>query len=637
MTTITSMLGGKPVTIHHGEALPGDAGLYGLDVESTYLTDRIQFDENFRVRLVQFGTEDVAWIYDLMDDAQREAAVYMLRDSRVSFCSHTNMDVLAVWSSLGIDISHRNVDTRMLAIEAYPDKGEDRDLKTLATMHGMPELAEADAELYEWMRAKWINNGGKKNAAKSAIEQSGWNVLAMMPAAEWPEVFVRYAGLDAIACRRLAPILTPLTQAPAEVIQRDQWCQVRTNRQQAAGKRVDMDALSELHAEATQVAGGAKSKAKELSGGVNIQGPKIQPWLAEHGVDWDTWPGAWNTDDNGNITSPSLAKDNLKLIGDYPLDEVGRAVFDEMVIFRGHQDLLNKTNDLSKRIVLHSDGIHRIHPQVNPIGATTTARMSSSGPNVQNFSKKDPRMRGLFLPEPGYTFVTIDFAQIELRVVAALARETKMIDTILAGGDLHQLTVDLLAELGVTIIRDTGKMANFLIVYGGGGKALHEQAGIPIDIAYDVVRGMRDQYPDITAFSQHMALETEAIRTISKRRLPVTRVGGRGDRAGEIRSYANVNYAVQSAARELLVDAWIRLEDGHNRQGLVWLPVHDELVLQVPENEVDAVISDAEDSMRFEFRGVPIEADAVVLRDRDGVSRWMTGKAAETIAAEVAA
>jgi hypothetical protein len=62
--------------------------------------------------------------------------------------------------------------------------------------------------------------------------------------------------------------------------------------------------------------------------------------------------------------------------------------------------------------------------------------------------------------------------------------------------------------------------------------------------------------------------------------------------------------------------------------------VHDELVLQVPDDEIDAVIADVEDSMTFDFRGVPIEADAVVLRDEEGISRWMTGKLAEAIAAE---
>jgi DNA polymerase-1 len=636
MTTTTAMLGGQPVTIHLSPPIVDTPlpQLLGLDVESTWMPDRGQgqFDPDFRVRTVQFGTENEAWVYDLHDEVERSCVQTILSDPAYSFCSHTNMDVLSVWREFGIDISHRNVDTRMLAIQADPDKDDDRDLKTLATKYGMPELAEADAELMAWMRDRWVAGGGKRNAKKSDVEEAGWNALASMPADEWPGVFTRYAGLDAIACRRLAPLLTVATQNPPEVIRTDQWAQVRANRQQMTGKRIDMDALSVLAAEASQITGDAKSKAMDLTDGVNIGGPKIQPWFAEHGVDWSTWPGALTDKHN-----PSLEKDNIKLLAWYPLDEVGRAVFEEMVKFRGHQDLWNKTRDIERRVVRHEDGIYRLHPDLNVIGATTTARMSSSKPNVQNFSKKDPRMRGLFLPEPGYTFVTIDFAQIELRVVAALAREDVMIDVILSGGDLHQLTVDLLASMGVEIDRDTGKMGNFLIVYGGGPKALHDQAGIPIDIAADVVYGIRRGYPSIEMFSTYMSMETEAIRTISNRRLPVTRVKGSGDRAGDIRSYANVNYAVQSAAREVLVDAWMRLERDHGRAGIVWLPVHDELVLMVPDGEVDAVIADAEDSMRMEFRGVPIEADAVVLRDRDGVSRWMTGKLAEQIAKEQAA
>jgi len=636
VTTFTATLGGQPVTIHHGGSTFGALTLpilLGLDVESTYMTDRGQFDPDFMVRLAQFGTEDEAWVLDLQDVAQREAAEYMLSEPQVTFASHTPMDVLAVWRGLGIDITHRNVDTRMLAIQADPDKDDDRDLKTLATKYGMPELEQADAELHAWMVDRWVAGGGRKNAKRSDIEEAGWNALATMPAEEWPEVFVRYAGLDAIAVRRLAPLLTAATQNPPEVIRIDQWCSVRANRQQIAGKRIDVDALKALHDEATSVTGEAKSKAEELTGGVNINGPKILDWLAGQGVNWDTWEGARTPKG-----MPSLAGDNLKLLADMAmLEPVFYEVVGLMQQQKGHLDLLRKTDDITRRLVLHDDGIHRIHPQLNPIGASTTARMSSSGPNVQNFSKRDPRMRGLFLPEPGHTFVTCDFAQIELRVVAALAREDKMIETILAGGDLHQLTVDELAEAGVTITRDQAKIVNFLIVYGGGASALWQQTGIPLDEAQNIIRAWRDRYPSISALSMYLGMEREAIRTISNRRLPVTRVKGRGANAGDIRSYANINYAVQSAAREVLVDAWIRLEDGHNRPGVVWLPVHDELVLQVPDAEVEAVIADVEDSMRMHFRGVPVEADAIVLRDEDGVSRWMTGKLAEKIAKEAAA
>ena len=119
-------------------------------------------------------------------------------------------------------------------------------------------------------------------------------------------------------------------------------------------------------------------------------------------------------------------------------------------------------------------------------------------------------MRGLFLPRDGFTFVTIDFDQIELRVVAALAREEKMIETILAGGDLHQLTVDEIAAVGIEISRDIGKMTNFLIVYGGGAKALHEQAGIPIELAAKIVYAHRERYTSIGAYSKYLALQREA-------------------------------------------------------------------------------------------------------------------------------
>jgi DNA polymerase-1 len=180
-------------------------------------------------------------------------------------------------------------------------------------------------------------------------------------------------------------------------------------------------------------------------------------------------------------------------------------------------------------------------------------------------------------------------------------------------------------------------VVNFLIVYGGGAKALWEQTGIPLDEAAAIINTWRERYSSISALAKYLGLEREALRTISNRRLPVTRVKGNGPNAGDIRAYANINYAVQSAAREVLVDAWIRLEDGHSRPGIVWLPVHDELVLQVPDDEIDAVIADAEHSMRMEFRGVPVEADAIVLRDENGVSRWMTGKRAEAIAKEAAA
>lgn len=616
---ITAQLGGTDVTIWQGPS--GGAlvpGLCGLDVETTWMDDREQFSPDFRVRTVQLATTDTAWVFDLSDPLQREQIQEILRDERMTFCSHTQMDVVSVWVEFGIDISDRNIDTHQLASQVYTDKYADRDLKALAALHGMPELQAAEKVLHTHFLSLWE---GKKNAKRADVHAHGWKTIDVTDPS-----FLEYAALDAVACRRLVEILVPFTQNPPELLRVDQWLSVRAVRRKLAGLRVDPDRLADQLAETSSATGTAKSKAMELTGGVNISGPKILDWLSEHGVDWTEWPG--DRTDTGN---PSLAKDNLLLLSQYPLDDVGQQVFEEMKTYRSWYDLYQKTKAVDDRKVWHGDeGGWRIHPTLNPLGATTTARMSSAGPNVQNFSKKNPRARGLLLPDTGYVLATIDFAQIELRTVAALAREQKMIDVILAGGDLHDLTVDLLAELGVDIPRQVAKMANFLIVYGGGPAALASQAGIPLDVAKEVVYGMREQYPSITMYTKWLGSERDAIRTISKRRLPVTRNG-----AGEIRSYANVNYATQSAARELLCQAWRDLES--KRPGIVWWPIHDELVLMIPEDEVDEVLADAEAAMRFEFRGVPITADAIVLRDRDGISRWMTGDLAETISKEAAA
>lgn len=622
MNTFTTTLGGVEVEIDFGAAALDygwpSGGLLGLDVESTYMDSRGQFAPDFRVRTVQFGTERSGLVFDVSDPAQRERVEAILRDPAYSFCSHTNMDVISVWREFGIDITDRNLDTHELASIADPTMAAARDLKSLAAAHGMGELAAGEATLHALFRELYVVDGGKRNAARAKVDEFGWRTVPLDS-----ELFVTYAGLDAIACRRLADLLVPATQAPAELLEVDVWLATRANRLTLTGKRVDVPRLEALYAESFEAFSEAKAAAEEIAG-VNPSGPKIIDWLGQEGVNWNSWEGQLT--DSGR---PSLAKANLALVGDHDLSGDARAVFGHMTTMQEHADVLRKTTDIRDRLV--GD---RIHPQLNPVGAATTGRMSASAPNMQNFSKRDPRLRGLFLPDDGCVLATIDFAQIELRVVAALAREESMIETIKAGGDLHQLTVDRLAERGVTITRDAAKMANFLIVYGGGAKALYEQirqppysSPIPMDAAREVVAGMREVYPAISALTKWKGYEREAIRTISNRRLPVTR-----NKRGDLRTYANVNYVVQSAARELLVTAWRRLEEW--RPGIVWWPIHDELVLQVPVNEVEDVLTDAEKAMRGDFRGVPVTADAVVLLDENGVSRWMDSKRAEKIAKE---
>jgi hypothetical protein len=469
-------------------------GLYGLDVEGTWMGPRKQFDPAFEVRLIQFATEDDAWVLNLDDPRQHQSAVGLLADPSVQFCSHTNMDVLSVFARLGVDVTGRNVDTRLLAKMVDPDGLDKRDLKTLTSKYLGPQLAALDARLDEEFLRLWLDAGGPRNASKakgadeddtadSDVARYGWSAIDADN-----EVYLTYAGLDAIACRRLVPILAPLTGAPVELLRLETWLAGQANRIQIRGMRIDPDVLDTLQTEAEAAAADVRARLTDLvtshppagcrvwggwpalkrAAGLSPLSPMLRPhrlnrkgpdgksirnrhgkgylsepccdgWLAEHGVDWSTWGergGAYT-----NSGAPSLEKNNIDLLDGYPLDAVGRAAVDELKRYRRFHDVLNKTKGIRAGV----DPNGRVHPVLHTIG-TVTGRMSSVAPNFQNFSKKNPLLRGMFIPEPGHTLITADFDQIELRVVAALAREQKMIDTILAGGDLHQLTAD---EIGI--------------------------------------------------------------------------------------------------------------------------------------------------------------------------------------------
>lgn len=590
-TTLGKVHGGP------GMVFPVLSGLVGLDVESSGLD---QFSPSFEVRTVQLATEDEAWVFDLsIPEHAREVRQY-LEDEQLLFCSHTPMDVLSVFSFLGVDISARNLDTRTLASMVYQNTGDKRDLKTLSRVHLGAGLGGAEKDLTALFREIYP---GKKNAAESEVKGFGFANVDTSN-----EVFVKYAGMDAIACRRLVPILVEMSDNPPELLAKECWLAVRATQLQARGVLLDIEQTTRINVEASEVYVDASERALGITGGVKVNSNKfIVPWLESQGVDWSSW------EYTSKVTGgPSIQRKHVGGLRRYPLTSAGAALVDVMEEFKGSADIRTKTQEMLRLV----DPFGRLHPTLQTIGAAATARMSCSGPNLQNFSKENPLLRGCFVPEPGHTFVSIDFDQIELRVVAGLAREKKMIDTIKSGGDLHQLTVDVLASRGVSIDRPIGKMTNFLIVYGGGGRALHEQAGIPLDQSMLVVREWREGYPSIQQLSQDLMQHTDFIRTISGRKLAVKSY------KGETKAYANINYLVQSSARDLLVDAWYRLEESFGRRGIVWFPIHDEFVLQVPDEILDEVILDAERAMSMDFMGVPVTASAAILRDEHGMSRW---------------
>ncbi len=602
-------------------------GLYGLDVESTELTDQGPYAASWRLRTIQVATETYAWVLNVADPDQRAAAADLLSDPTVRFTSHSQIDPIAVDVALGVDITGRFIDTYFLTVMCSPD---DRDggneLKPHVTKRIGPQLQAAEAELDQEFRRLYHDahpykldelgnpiqnkNGSFRKAPKpsdKAVKAFGFtNVDIDNPA------YLVYGGLDAVAVRRLAPALAAETRAPQVLLQNETWLSQQSAKISRRGHRLDVGALETLMGQTRTRAAELEAAVGEATGGLTPrQNVELVKFFAREGVDFSSHPKT----DKG---APSLSKDHADLLLGYPMSEAGRAAAEAFVAYAKILNRLTITESIANRMV---DG--RIHPTLKTVG-TVTGRMSSSGPNMQNFAKKDAAMRGLFIPEDDCVLMSCDFAQIELRVLAALAGERRMIEAIMADDDLHQLTADL---LGIT--RQEAKTVNFLIVYGGGGAKLAKQLGFPkdqdrdawISRCYDVIKTYWKQYPAITDYKRRVEQLSE-VELISGRKVPVANG----------RTYANLNYKIQGSARELLAGAWRRFGRTEELAAMVWMPIHDEIVLQVPEDRAEEIGAEVQGCMTFPFRGVPVAADPDVLLDENGVSRWMSGDHAREMA-----
>jgi DNA polymerase-1 len=622
---IRHTLGGTPVTIYC--PMPGGIDpfaevtilptsgeiLNGLDVESTGLEPSGIHHPDWRMRTAQFAPyDDVAYVLRMDDPDAADLARTVLSNPRATFASHMRIDPEAVKVALGVDVTDRFIDTHVMAIMAAPDAAAGQgSLKPAATRFNMPELEAAEEALtarFDTLYREAHPEIGRRAIKAKELKKWGFTHVPL----DDPD-FLLYAGLDAIAARRLVPLLASASEAPAHVLTTERWLSQVAARTVRRGMRVDRDRLAEVIASSDAEATAASEITMEVCGLKPSQGVKLQAWWGEHGVDWTTWPDEARTETGG----PSLAKDNIKLLLRQPLDEAGRMVADAYARYSRVLDRNRRTKELLQ--VMDPDGY--VHPGLSTVG-TVTSRMACSAPNMQNFSKKDHVMRGLFLPEDGHVLMSCDFAQVELRVVASLAGEQTMIDTILAGGDLHQLTADL---LGVT--RQEAKTINFLIVYGGGGPVLAQKLGFSRTVAEcrQIIRDYWAKYPAIAALNEGLTHES-SVRLISGRLVPASQ--GRG--------YALMNYLIQGSSREILVGACRRFSGGDPElERMFWMWIHDEVVLQVPMSRTDEVAERIGSAMSLDLYGVPIVAEADVLLDENGESRWMSGDHAKKIKSDL--
>jgi len=264
----------------------------------------------------------------------------------------------------------------------------------------------------------------------------------------------------------------------------------------------------------------------------------------------------------------------------------------------------------------------RIHTRFNQTVAST-GRLSSSDPNLQNIPTRSEwgrRIRAAFVPEaPDGRLLSADYSQVELRIMAHLSQDRALLQAFRSGGDVHTLTAARIAGCAPEAVtpaqRAAAKTVNFGVLYGMGARGLSQQLGIEVEEARRFIDEYFASYPGVRAYTQEMVQRARAqghVTTLLGRKLslPDLQSAHPGQRAFAER--VAVNAPIQGSAADLIKTAMVRvhrrLQAGGGRARMI-LQVHDELLFEVPEAEVESVAALARHEMEH---ALPLSVPLVV-------------------------
>ena len=311
-----------------------------------------------------------------------------------------------------------------------------------------------------------------------------------------------------------------------------------------------------------------------------------------------------------------------KLRGEHP-------IIDEVLGYRELQKLLSTYIDTLPTLV-GDDG--RLHAEFLQAG-TTTGRMASQNPNLQNIPIKTAlgrRIRNAFTAESGNVLVALDYSQIELRIAAVLSKDEKLLSVFRDGGDIHTAVAAEVFGVAPTAVdkemRRRAKVINFGILYGMGVNALRANLG-----GETTQKEARDFYD--TYFAQYAGLATWIDHTkadATRRGYTETLFGRRRYFEGitsklpHIRAAAErmaINAPIQGTQADVVKIAMVRIHEYLQKENLLddvrmVLQVHDELVFEIHKDRVDTVVKNIESIMEHvltpeETHGVPLSVDVV--------------------------
>ena len=264
--------------------------------------------------------------------------------------------------------------------------------------------------------------------------------------------------------------------------------------------------------------------------------------------------------------------------------------------YRSLSKLKSTYTDALQRLVDPRTG--RVHTSYNQ-AVTTTGRLSSSEPNLQNIpirSEEGRKIRRAFIADKGSLILSADYSQIELRLLAHLSGDSVFCDAFVKGEDIHTRTAsevfDIFPEMVTPEMRRQAKTINFGIIYGQGAFSLAKQLGVSMKTAKEFIDNYFRRHQGARDFLDgciRKAEECKYVTTFLGRRLPIPDIDSSNV---NVRSYAQrnaVNYPIQGSAADLIKLAMLRVTERICKEGLMSrlvMQVHDELVFEVPEKEL---------------------------------------------------
>jgi DNA polymerase-1 len=462
-----------------------------------------------------------------------------------------------------------------------------------AKSHGMDAMA---AELlgYKTITYGEMTGSGKKQICFSEVEVE----KAVVYAAEDADITLRLA-------EKLGPMLTETQQEKlfhevemplVPVLADMEW----------TGVRIDPNFLGALSKELKEKLAALEGEIHAMAGGpFNIGSPKqlgevlFERLKLPRGKKTKT---GWSTD----------VEVLTKLAEDQPI--AGR-----ILDYRSLAKLKGTYTDALPKLIHPDSG--RLHTSFNQ-ALTATGRLSSSEPNLQNIpirTEEGSRIREAFIPAEGNVLLSADYSQVELRVLAHLAGEAVLRESFEQGEDIHRRTASeifgVFPEMVTSEMRRQAKTINFGIIYGMSDFGLARALGIGRKEAQVFIDNYFARYPGVLGFMESKKEEARArgyVTTLLGRRCAVPEIHSPNR---NIRDYAErnaINYPIQGSAADIIKVAMVRIHERLEREGLqakMVLQVHDELVFDVPEGELELLRALVRQEMES---AVPLDVPLVV-------------------------